>query len=291
MTYSIFNNNPDVVTNHLQEIETAVTSDVQLIPTISYWALQKSITNLQGLTLLYFPLQGLSEADFPRFMPILIFIEATIYQIDEEYENHIHDPNFISKHISVFRNVLTQLNLFDDKLENELQEGLTYYRLEQQFCSGSVITEKEIDLASRFKCFDFGILHRILFKLTNQPYDEEILEISRMSDHICKICTDLEDYKKDVSRNVINTYRMFVSLYSAEAPQQLQRYIEGLNTKLQHRIQLLEKTRPDVAKKFVEIRNTSLTHFMTMWDAELLDGLLCPKIPEPILEKGTTVSQ
>lgn len=289
MTYSIFKNNTDVVTNHIQHIKTAVTSDEQLIPTVSYWAIQKSITNLQAITRFYFPLLGLSEADLPRFMPILIFVEATIYQIDEEYENHIDNPQFISKHILVLKNVLTQLNLFDDKVENELQEGLTYYRLEQQFCSGAIITQEDIDHASLFKCFDLGLLHRLLFKLTDLPYDEEILQISRISDQICKICMDLEDYQKDIRRNVINTYRMFVCLHGSAAPEQLRLYFESLNSKLRHRLECLEQTKPNLAKKFIELWNADLK-LMGLWNAKTEDFAV-PEIPNPILEEVTTVSQ
>ncbi|MBD2016614.1 hypothetical protein H6F96_21920 [Microcoleus sp. FACHB-53] len=289
MTYSLFKNNTDVVINHVQHLKKAVTSHDQLIPTISYWAIQKSITNLQAITRFYFPLLGLSEADFPQFIPLLIFVEATIYQIDEEYENHIDEPKFISKHISVLRNILTQLNLFDETLETELQQGLTYYRLEQKFCSGAIPTEEDINLASLFKCFDFGVLQRLLYKLTAQPYDEEILEISRLSDQICKVAADLEDYKEDIRRNVINTYRMFVRLYGSEAPQHLRHYLESLNSKLQHRLKLLEQTRPELAKKFIELWNADLK-LEKMWNAETEDFAV-PEIPEPILEEGTLVSR
>lgn len=277
MIYSIFKDNIDAVKNHQQNIEMLVTTNNQLIPTISYWAIQKSISNLHAITQFYFPLQDIPEADFLRFMPLLVFVEATIYQIDEEYENNINNPNFISKHISVLKNVLTELNLFDNKLENELQEGLSYYHLEQQFCSGATITHKNIDNASLFKCFDIGILHRLLFKLTNQTYNEELLEISRMSDQICKIHTDLEDYKKDVERNVINTYRMFVRLYGSDAAQQLRHYLETLNYNLEHRLQLLKKTKPDMAKKFIKLYNAELENFPA------------PEIPEPILEEWKEV--
>ncbi|MGB7709600.1 MAG: hypothetical protein WBL95_08675 [Microcoleus sp.] len=289
MTYSIFNNNSDVVTNHLQQIQAALTSDDQLIPTMSYWSLQKSITNLQGLTQFYFPLQDLSESDFPRLMPLLVFVEATIYQIDEEYENHIDDPQFISKHTSVLRNVLTQLNLFDEKIENELQEGLVYYNLEQKFCSGGVITQQDIDLASLFKCFDFGVLQRLLFKCTKQSYDEDFLNTCRLSDQICKIWMDLQDYEKDISRNVINTYRMFVRLYKAEAPQRLHCYMEDLNSNLQARLKVLEQTKPETFKKFIELWKVDL-RLMEMWNIETEEFIL-PEIPTPILEEGTTFSQ
>lgn len=289
MTYSIFNNNPDVASHHLQKMQTAVTSDEQFIPTISYWSLQKSLRNLQDLTRFYFPLQGLSETDLPLFMPLLIFVEATIYQIDEEYENHIHTPQFISKHTSILQKVLSQLNLFDENIENELKEGLTYYKLEQNFCSGEMITETDIERASLYKCFDFGILQRLLFKLTERPYDEKFLHLCRLSDKICKIWADLQDYQKDINRNVINTYRMFVRLYNAEAPQRLHRYMEDLNSQLQERLKLLEQTQPELAKKFIELWKADLK-LMKMWNSET-EKFAVPEIPEPIIEEGTTFSR
>ncbi|MEG4224555.1 hypothetical protein QUA35_01130 [Microcoleus sp. N9_B2] len=290
MTYSIFKNDTALVNNHLESLKTVSVTDQMLIPTTSYWSLQKSITNLQGLTGFYFPLVGLSEADFSQFMPLLIFVEATIYQFDEEYERHVDDPDFISPHMLTLRDVLFQLNLFDEKIETELfTNGLTYYRLEQQFCSGGSPTVEDIDKASLFKCFDFAILQRILLKLTNQPYDEEFLQTCRLSDQICKICCDLRDYKEDINRNVINTYRMFVRLYGAEAPQHLRWYLESLNSKLQERLKLLEKTRPEIAKIFIELWMEDLK-FEKMWNAET-ESFAVPEIPEPILEEGTTISQ
>ncbi|MEG4916421.1 hypothetical protein [Microcoleus sp. B7-D4] len=288
MTYSMFSqNNIDALQNHIQEIQKAVASDEQLIPTISYWSLQKSLSNLQGLTQLYFPLRGVSEGDIPQFMPLFIFVEATIYQIDEEYENHINTPQFISKHISVLQNVLSQLNLFDNEIAKELEEGLIYYRLEQKFCLGARPTQDDIDKASLFKCYDIGILQRILLKIINQPYDEEFLSMCQLFCQICKICTDIEDYKKDVERNVINTYRMFVRLYGKEAPQQLLNYMTGLNIKLQHQIKVYQKKQPDLAQKFIDMQNTYVEYEMRFSKRDFIDGLVIPEISEPILEKNT----
>jgi hypothetical protein len=110
MIYSMFKTSENLVDNHIKSIKKTLVSDKMLTSTISYWSIQKSITNLQDITRFYFPLVGLSEAHFPEFMPLLIFTEATIYQFDEEYERHVNDPEFISEHVSTLRDVLTQLN-------------------------------------------------------------------------------------------------------------------------------------------------------------------------------------
>lgn len=282
-------NNPDPANCHWEFIKDVTVTNEMLIPSVSYWSLQKSISNLQGITGFYFPLLSISEEDSPQILPILMFVEATIYQADEEYERHVSDPNFLSQHILTLRDVLIQLNLFDEQIETELfTNGLTYYRLEQEFCSGLISSQEDINKASLFKCYDFGIMQRILLKLTNQSYDEDFLLTCRLSDQICKICADLIDYKKDISQNVINTYRMFVRLYGTDAPQHLRHYIESLNSNLQQRLKLLEQTKPELSQRFIELWKEELK-LDNMWNAETKEFAV-PEIPEPILEDWSAFS-
>jgi hypothetical protein len=266
-------NSPSLITPN-QSVEKAnpIALNDYLTPTISYRALEKTARTFAAIVQFYFPLYGLSETDFLRFMPVLTFAEGAIYQIDEEYEAHVDDPNFVSQHLPVLRNVLTQLNLFDEALETELQRGLTYYRLEQQLCSGATVTEEDITLANRFKCFDCRFLNRLLFKLTEQPYDEELLELFWLGEAVTEVEDDLMQYADDVQCNVYNSYRMFVRLYGVDAPQHLQCYLEGLLTEAEQRLALLEQTNPQLAEKLVEL-----------W--ETYRGVnAMPEIPAPILE-------
>lgn len=282
-------NNPDPANDHWESIKNVTVTNEMLIPSVSYWSLQKSITNLQDIARFYFPLVGISEADSHQIIPLLVFVEATIYQADEEYEHHVGDPDFFSQHILTLRDVLIQLNLFDEQIETELfTNGLTYYRLEKQFSSGVIPIQEDINEASMFKCFDLRVMQQILLKLTNQPYDEGFLQTSRLSDRICEINCDLADYEKDISRNVINIYRMFVRLYGIKAPQHLRHYLESLNSQLQSGIKSLEQTQPELAKKFVELWNEDLK-LLKMWNAET-EEFAVPEIPEPILEDWSAVS-
>jgi hypothetical protein len=250
----------------------SIASNDYLVPTISYRALEKTARTFEVIVQFYFPLHGLSDADFVRLMPALTFAEGAIYQIDEEYEAHVGDPNFVSQHLPVLRNVLTKLNLFDEALETELQRGLTYYRLEQQFCSGGAVTEEDIALANRFKCFDCRFLNRLLFKLTDRPYDEELLDIFWLGEQITDVEEDLMQYEDDVDRNVYNTYRMFVRLYGLEAPQHLQRYLEELYAEAERLMALLAENNPELAETLFEL-----------WDAYRGANTM-PAIPQPILE-------
>ncbi|MDZ8138073.1 MAG: hypothetical protein RM049_22665 [Nostoc sp. DedQUE04] len=270
MTPFVFKLQVDIL-NHPYKIDI---KNNEVIPTLSYKAIKKAIQLLQPWVNHLLKLYGVSEADIADIMPLLLFVEATIYQIDED--NEIHED--INKNISVLRNVLTQLNLFDDALETRLQQGLTYYDLETQFCSGKIPTQENIDFVCIGKPFDFGILHRLFFKLTSHP-DEEMLGIYPITDQIGEIISDLKSYKEDIERNVMNIYRMFVRLYGSEAPQQLQQYLEKLNSQLQYQLKFLKQTRPDMAGKFI-----------IYWNNIFPGDCPIPEIPAPILEEGNLVA-
>ncbi|MEH1884107.1 hypothetical protein [Nostoc sp.] len=247
-----------------------------VIPNLSYKAIKKSLPLLQSWINYLLPLYDVVEADITEIMPLLLFVEATIYQIDED--NEIHED--ITKHSLVLRNVLTQLNLLDDAVETLIQQGLTYYDLETQFCLGKMPTQENIDSVCLGKPFDYGILSRLFFKLTGQPdHQQEILKVCRVAEQIVEIRSDLKSYNEDIERNVMNIYRMFVRLYGLEASQKLQRYLENLNSQLQHQLKLLEQTRPDMAKKFI-----------MLWRNLFPEDRPIPEVPAPIFEDGNLVT-
>ena len=288
MIESLFNN-PELANHHLDSIKNVPVSNEMLIPSVSYWSLQKSINNLQDIARFYFPLLGISGVNSPQIIPLLVFIEATIYQADEEYERHVSDPNFFSQHMFTLRDILIQLNLFDEQIKTELfTNGLTYYRFEKKFCLGEIPTQEDINKASMLKCYDLRVMQLILLKLTNQPYNEEFLQTSQLSDRICEINCDLADYEKDIRRNVINIYRMFVRLYGIEAPKHLRHHLESLNSQLQSGIKLIEQTQPEIAKKFIELWKEDLK-LLKIWNAET-EQFAVPEIPDPILEDWSVVS-
>ncbi|WP_427160214.1 hypothetical protein ACQFX9_00420 [Aliinostoc sp. HNIBRCY26] len=273
MTTSLYNLKVDIL-NHTSNLDT---NNNEVIPTLSYKAIKKSILLLQSWVNHLPPLYGVSEADIADIMPLLLFIEATIYQIDEN--NEIHED--ITKHSSVLRNVLNQLKLLDDAVETLIQQGLTYYDLETQFCLGKIPTPDDIDSVCLGKSFDYGLLSRLFFKLTGQPdHQQEILQVSRLAEQIIEIRSDLKSYNEDIERNVMNIYRMFVRLYSSEAPQKLQIYLENLHSQLQGKLKLLEQNRPDMAEKFISI-----------WNNIFPEDRPLPEIPQPILEEGNLVGR
>src|SRR5215831_908030 len=253
-----------------------VPAKTALVPTVSYAALAKAVHVLQDLVLYYFPLYGLSEADFLRFMPVLTFAEATAYQMDEEHEVHIGEPHFVSPYLPVLRQVLTQLNLYDEALETELQGGLTYWRLEQQLCSGQPFTEADIVRANRCRCCDYRFLHRLLCKLTARPYDEEVLDLCWLVEQMGEVEEDLRQYHADIQGNVYNTYRLFVRLYGAAAPHHLRGYLGRLEDEVEQRLARLAETRPDLASTWQALQRAYYVAHPV------------PAMPPPVLEHTTT---
>lgn len=56
-------------------------------PTVSFKALQRARTTIEDFSLSYFPLHGLTlPDDFFTYMDVLVYVEATMYQLDEHNE-------------------------------------------------------------------------------------------------------------------------------------------------------------------------------------------------------------
>lgn len=55
-------------------------------PALSCHSLERARTTLEDFSTFYLPLHGLPPAAFFRHLPLLVFSEAAIYQLDEENE-------------------------------------------------------------------------------------------------------------------------------------------------------------------------------------------------------------
>jgi hypothetical protein len=207
-------------------------SPIYMQPTVSYRALDKAGATLEPFVDIYFRFYGIKEHEFFKYFPVLTYTESTIYQIDEEYELNTDKENFKSKHMEVLFTILKEKNLLDEKIEQEFANGIVYYGLEQKMCSGKPFTFEDVKRANHFKCFDFRVLHRLLYKLRGIPYNESVLEAFWIGEAMADVEDDLPQYEDDVKRNVYNTYRMIAKLYKQEAPKKLQEYLGELNQQI-----------------------------------------------------------
>lgn len=243
--------------------------DIELQPTISYHAMVKAEKTLQPFVTYYFHLHGLTEADFMKYLAVLTYTEATIYQIDEEYELNVGKEGFKSRHEQILFEILERKGLLDDKIRQEFANGIIYYGLEHKMCSGRPFVYEEIVKANMFKCYDFNILHRLLFKLLGKPYDENMLSGIWIDEMLVDVEDDIRQYQDDMRRNVYNTYRMLVKLYGKEGKKKLEEYVANLMKQIGDKV---AQAPPEMAAKL-----------QGLWDG-YRSASPVPPIPEPILE-------
>jgi len=230
------------------------TDDYILIPTVSYYSLKKSMRVIQDMVLYYFPLHNLEFKDCFRLLPMLIFAEATAYQNDEEYEANLVDPKCFSPSLNTLVRILEQASLYDEQLSTELQRGIKYWQMERKLCSDSSFTEADIVENTRFKCCDYRFLHRLMFRLLNKPYDEELLDLSWVVEQIGEIEDDLLQYSENVVDNVYNTYHLYVRLYGDNARQHFQAHLDSLYAELNERETSLAATRPELERLWQQVQ-------------------------------------
>lgn len=264
------NNNKTDKTYSPQYIEN---KDDFLIPVMSFHSLKKAMRIIQEMLLYYFPLHELGIEDFFRLTPLLIFAEAAAYQTDEEYEIQLTSPLLTSARLDILKRILSQASVYDEQLETELQRGIQYWQMERGLLSNVAFTEADIIENTRFKCCDYRFLHRLLFRLLNKPYDEELLDLSWLVEQIGEIEDDLLQYDDDLNNHVYNSYALFVQLYAGNAPQRLQTYLDNLNQELQRQEARLATTRPQLAKLWLDMQQA------------YADANPSPAIPEPIINR------
>lgn len=123
---------------------------------VSFDALRRAQTTLEDFTNFYFSIHGLSHADFFRWLPLLVFTEACIYQLDEDNE-HACLAQVPSAHAAptlaevAMRGVLSSKGLLSPHVVQELSAGKEYWALERSLC-GSMASCKPLDLEEVYRC-------------------------------------------------------------------------------------------------------------------------------------------
>lgn len=125
---------------------------------VSFDALHRAQTTLEDFTNFYFSIHGLSHADFFRWLPLLVFTEACIYQLDEDNERACLaqspsanvTPTTVATEVAM-RGVLSSEGLLSHHVVDELAAGQEYWALERKLC-GSMALCKPLDLEEVYRC-------------------------------------------------------------------------------------------------------------------------------------------
>lgn len=186
---------------------------------VSFDALARARTTLEDFTRFYLPLHGLPREDFFRFLPTLVYVEACIYQMDEENENCtrrllVVDSSSTTASTScapvawsatptgaALRGVLEARGLLSARVLHQLCEGETYWCAERMLCA-AMAAGGPVDLASVWACsgrksFDYRTLHELLCALAGlAPPSDILLAFLTVDEILTDTADDLFDYEK-----------------------------------------------------------------------------------------------
>ncbi|KAG2437905.1 hypothetical protein HXX76_005521 [Chlamydomonas incerta] len=215
--------------------------------TISFKALQRARQTLEDFSKTYFFYVGLKlPDDLLKYLDVLVWVEATIYQLDEDNEQLTghggQSTEAASAGLDCIQAVLQRERLLDDRLRHELSQGLTYWTLEQRLCAALLAAPRPLQVPAAqltselvlechsAKSFDYRVLCLLLFRLSGRAYDDGLLAFLRLDEMLVDISDDLCDYEDDVVANSFNIFRCYIHLYGREAEMKLVERIGALES-------------------------------------------------------------
>jgi hypothetical protein len=189
----------------------------------------------------YFPLHSLELKDFLKYWDVLVFVEGAIYQADEDNEAAAFRGDeegsaaaSVAAALAVVRAVLARQGLMTAAIEEELQAGERYWRLERHLCramrlqpriplngggpNAAGFTSEDVFATSRVKSFDYRVLDLILYALRGQTPDPVLRAYLRLDETLVDMHDDLRDYETDVAKNSFNFFRGLAHLAGKNAP-------------------------------------------------------------------------
>ena len=238
------------------------TTAPEFAPTLSFHALRKSRTTLQDFSKFYFPLRGLAQSDFFRWLPLLVFVEASIYALDGANEElaarGVVDGGGESAVETALRGVLGAQGVLDARVQAELANGARYWELERRLCAamaaGDKVTVEQVHECSELKSFDYRLLDALLAQLAARDREagaaaddaeEEaaLRRFLRVDELLIDIMDDLFDYEGDVAKNSFNVLRGYAHAHGADAPRRLASRISSLEREHAELLAALPRTR------------------------------------------------
>ncbi|CAF4960116.1 unnamed protein product [Rotaria sp. Silwood1] len=162
--------------------------------------------------------------------------------------------------------------------------------MEQYFCNPLAepnnnnyhLSKYLIDKCNAIRSCDFRLSNLVLYKLTQQPYNDDILKFCFYEEIFWEIDDDLRDYEKDVLKNTFNIYRMYVNLYGNNSELHFKRYIREIEAQLSEQFNYLSIKYPEFIKRRREILDELIIQEITPTKFYITQNW---DIPKPILDE------
>lgn len=85
----------------------------------------------------------------------------------------------------------------------------------------TTLTMDRVLSAHEKKSFDYRLLHCLLHRVLQKPYDMQLMEFLLVDERLVDIGDDLTDLEDDVAANSFNIYRAFLHMFGRDADLQL----------------------------------------------------------------------
>lgn len=255
----------------------------------SFHSMKKSRRVLEYFSHHYMCHHNMEPVDIMRYIDHLTFVESLAYLVDDDNEranNSDRTLKYDSSHIdtisddefnynvnqnqafSILYRYLKQYNFYDSYTHKQLYNGILYYKIEQYLCDAlekpnngeKKLSKYLIDKCNSLRSFDFRLLNLVTYKLTKQPYNDDIIKFLFYIELNFETLDDLRTYEEDALNGTYNIYRMYVNLYKNDAKLYFEKYCRDLDEKLTKIFNSLLLKYPKLPKLHRHERTFTLEH-------------------------------
>ncbi|ABD12054.1 hypothetical protein ThrDRAFT_04272 [Frankia casuarinae] len=190
----------------------------------------------------YFPAQGLSRWQRLRCAPVLLLVEYLVYRVDAvaELTRHASFDDADNRRLAIleaykerFRALLRRLHAYNDAIAAQLDLGEEFVRLENKATSGLATGREDVLRLAELRSTDVRLLHLMIFALTRQSVDEQLVGLLWPVEVLADIANDLSHYQRDVESSTFNVLDSFTRLYGAAAPAELRAVMDHYEAQFQ----------------------------------------------------------
>ncbi len=195
----------------------ALDDTVGVARTFSDRSLLRCADSLADFVRGYLALHGLQDEAW-RLLPVLLWLEASIYTLDETNEESIADVKAAQcDESAVWKGIKAELQraqLLDQRVEQELAEGARYWRLERTLCRGvHEIKESDVERCATGKSFDYRLMHAVALRQCGMRAEDSLLEAMKCYEAMIETRDDVTDWAEDEQRGSFNVILMLARIH------------------------------------------------------------------------------
>lgn len=160
------------------------------------------------------------EEELKFVFPLLCYLEGCVYSADLDIERQQREGAAFAggqRWRESITGILKAHDLYDPRIDEELDQLVEYWRLESQLVRGESMDEETVLRAFYMRFNDLALLLRVGFRMKEMPDDEVFLRAIRPLIVLEEFRDDLESYEEDIKNNSFNILRLLTRLHGKDA--------------------------------------------------------------------------